>query len=344
MAAARRVFSVVQRAPHHATRSGYHQLAEWLAKYGAMPLWTHPFPRRGTWRLAGPFVRRAGLAWYGPEAFLTELWAAAAAAWSGGIVHFLYGENSYRYAAVVPRGRGSRLVATLHLPPGVFHEYVQCSQHLERLDAVVLVARNQLEIIDRLKFKPTAHVIPHGVDLECFRPPDAAMRQKRCLFVGQWLRDFECLAAVVEAVHRAAPRVRFTLVLPRELMPDWIGRPGVDARSGLDDAALLRAYQESALLVMPLRDCTANNAVLEAMACGLPIVASEVGGIRDYVDGNCARLVPAGKPEAMAEVVLDLMQDPATLRAMGQAGRTRAEGFGWPRVARQMLAVYEGLA
>lgn len=133
-------------------------------------------------------------------------------------MHFLYGENSYRYAAVVPRGRGRRLVATLHLPPSAFSEYVRCPRHLERLDGLVLVARSQLEILDRLKSKPAIHVIPHGVDVERFRPPDTAMRHESCLFVGRWLRDFACLEAVTQAVHRAAPRIRFTLVLPPELV------------------------------------------------------------------------------------------------------------------------------
>lgn len=343
MRAARRVTLVVRRASHHAGASGYDRLADTLCAEAGASVAAHGFPRRGTDRLSRPFVRRAGLAWYGTDAFLTEIWTACAAAWSGGIVHFLYGENSYRYAAVVPRGRGRRLVATLHLPASVFAEYVHSPRHLERLDAVVLVARSQLDILERWQTKPAAHVIPHGVDVGCFRPPNTAARHENCLFVGRWLRDFACLGAVVDAVHRAAPRVRFTLVLPPELVSEWSGRPGVDARSGVDDAALLRAYQESALLVMPLRDTTANNAVLEAMACGLPVVATDVGGMRDYVDRDCARLVPAGKPEAMAAAVLELMQNPAARKAMGQAARIRAETFAWPRVAEQTLAMYEAL-
>ncbi len=343
MTALNRVRLVVQRAPHHASASGYDRLAEYLGSQAGASIARHRFPQRGTWRLARPFVRRAGLAWYGADAFLTEMWAAGAAAWSGAIVHFLYGENSYRYAAVVPRGRGRRLVATLHLPPSAFAEYVQSPRHLEQLDALVLVAKSQLEILDGWKSTPAVSIIPHGVDVERFRPNDAAMRNETCLFVGRWLRDFTCLRAVTQIVHRAAPQIRFTLVLPPDLVPDWSGRPGVDVWSGVDDTVLLRAYQESALLVMPLRDSTANNAVLEAMACGLPVVASDVGGMRDYVDRDCARLVPAGKPETMAEAVLELLQNPASRSAMARAARARAEAFAWPRVAKQILSMYETL-
>lgn len=68
-----RVRLVVQRAPHHASASGYDRLAEYLRAEAGASIARHRFPRRGTWRLARPFVRRAGLAWYGVDAFLTEI-------------------------------------------------------------------------------------------------------------------------------------------------------------------------------------------------------------------------------------------------------------------------------
>ena len=332
---------VVQRVRHHAGASGYHQLAKYLVAGGTAAEVTHHFPRRGTWRLAQPFVRRSNLAWYGAEAFLTEIWSAAAA-WRGGIVHFLYGENSYRYAAAVPAWH-RRLVATFHLPPAIFGDYVGTTHHLERLDAIVLVASNQLPILDRLRCRPAVYVVPHGVDIGFYAPPATLATRPTCLFVGQWLRDFITLQEVVRQVHQAMPQARFRLVLPSKLVAEWQGRPGVEVLTELSDLDLRLCYQEAALLVMPLRECTANNVILEAMACGLPIVASEVGGICDYVNRDCARLVRAGKPGAMAEAVLDLIQDPAARTAMGQAARAHAETFAWPRVAKQILSVYEEL-
>ena len=320
--------------------SGYHRLAEYLVAQGVGRVATHQFPRRGTWRLAQPFVRRAGLRWYGPEAFLTELWAAATTL-RGGVVHFLHGENAYRFAASVPGSR--RLVATFHLPSSVFGDYVRPMGHLERLDAIVFVAGHQREILNRLAFRPASFVVPHGIDIEFYVPPSRLSADPTCLFVGQWLRDFATLEAVVADVRRAIPQVCFRLVLPASLAVCWRDQPGVDVLTGLDDRALRRCYQEAALLVMPLRDCTANNAVLEAMACGLPIVTTDVGGIRDYVDEGCARLLPPGKPAAMAEAVLELLGDPKRRAAMSRTGRTRAESFAWPLVAKQIAAVYEAV-
>jgi glycosyltransferase involved in cell wall biosynthesis len=332
---------VVQRPRHHAGVSGYHQLADHLVAGGAATEVMHHFPRRGTWRLAQPFVRRSNLAWYGAEAFLTEIWSAAAA-WRGGIVHFMYGENSYRYAAAMPAWH-RRLVATFHLPPAIFGDFVGTTHHLERLDAIVLVASNQLPILDRLRCRPAAYVVPHGVDVGFYAPPPSVAARPTCLFVGQWLRDFVTLREVVRQVHRAMPQAIFRLVLPPTLAAEWTGQAGVEVLTELNDVALRLCYQEASLLVMPLRDCTANNAVLEAMACGVPIVATEVGGIRDYVDRECARLVPVGRPDVMAEAALDLLGDPVARAAMARAARTRAENFAWPRVSKDIQAVYEAV-
>jgi glycosyltransferase involved in cell wall biosynthesis len=80
------------------------------------------------------------------------------------------------------------------------------------------------------------------------------------------------------------------------------------------------------------------------MACGVPIVVTDVGGVRDYVDARCARLVPSEKPTTMAEAILDLLSNPEERAAMGRAARVKAEELAWPRVAERILGVYRGLA
>jgi glycosyltransferase involved in cell wall biosynthesis len=334
---------VVQPARHHSGASGYHQLAIHLVAQGEAVECVHGFPRRGTWRLAEPLAKRSGVRWYGAEACLTEIWAAAVASWRRPVLHFLQGENSYRYAGLIPGNPRRRLVATLHLPPSCFGAYVGTTVHLERLDALVLVARNQLAIVDGLRRRPATFVVPHGIDTDFFRPAGFPVDDAPCLMVGQWLRDLPVLRETVGRVRAARPATRFVLVLPAEQASAWRGVAGVEVRSCLDDAALLETYRHAALLVMPLLDCTANNSLLEAMACGLPSVVSDVGGIRDYVDRNCARLVRAGKPDDMAEAVLDLLRDPVARETMGRAARQRAETFAWPRVAQQILSVYEAV-
>jgi D-inositol-3-phosphate glycosyltransferase len=84
---------------------------------------------------------------------------------------------------------------------------------------------------------------------------------------------------------------------------------------------------------------------LEAMACGVPVVASAVGGLVDtVVHGKTGVHVPARRPDAVADALADLLADPARASALGRAGARRARArYSWDRVALQTLQAYEDL-
>ncbi len=81
---------------------------------------------------------------------------------------------------------------------------------------------------------------------------------------------------------------------------------------------------------------------LEAMACGVPVVASAVGGLLDtVVDGTTGALVPPGRPEVLADVLRHMMADPVRLDGYGFAGNDRVHArYTWERVAQDTEAVY----
>jgi glycosyltransferase involved in cell wall biosynthesis len=83
---------------------------------------------------------------------------------------------------------------------------------------------------------------------------------------------------------------------------------------------------------------------VEAMACGVPVVASAVGGMLDtVVDGMTGLLVPPRCPERIAEAVAELLADPARRAAMGSVAADRAGLYSWDRVGDLTLAVYRGV-
>lgn len=85
---------------------------------------------------------------------------------------------------------------------------------------------------------------------------------------------------------------------------------------------------------------------LEAMACGVPVVATAVGGIRDtVVDGATGRLVPPKDPDALGEAVAALLRDGRRGRTLGEAGGERARArYSWDRVAADTERIYERLS
>jgi glycosyltransferase involved in cell wall biosynthesis len=68
-----------------------------------------------------------------------------------------------------------------------------------------------------------------------------------------------------------------------------------------------------------------SNAILEAQACALPVIATRVGGNPELVDGDCGRLVAPAQPAALAAAMLELLRDPALRSALGTAARARVE-------------------
>jgi glycosyltransferase involved in cell wall biosynthesis len=84
---------------------------------------------------------------------------------------------------------------------------------------------------------------------------------------------------------------------------------------------------------------------VEAMACGVPVVASAVGGLIDtVVDGRTGVHVPARRPDLLARALEELLADPARRAALGRAGAARARArYAWDRIARLTLEVYRGL-
>ena len=91
--------------------------------------------------------------------------------------------------------------------------------------------------------------------------------------------------------------------------------PNVEFFSGISDAKLLSFYQSSSCLLHVAENATANNAVLEAMACGLPIISERLGGIPEYVTAQSSILVEPGNRDAIAAAVDRLLRlAPAPVR------------------------------
>ena len=113
--------------------------------------------------------------------------------------------------------------------------------------------------------------------------------------------------------------------------------------SRTDVADLLRA---SDMFVHPSREEGFSNAILEAMAAGLPVVACDVGGNPEaVVDGETGRLVPPRDPERLAGAMAELISDVSKRKIFGYAGiRRAAEQFSLDRMVEEMGSLYESLA
>lgn len=186
-------------------------------------------------------------------------------------------------------------------------------------------------------------LLPNGVDSETFRPDPAArsvIRRERGLpqdapvviMVARLhpIKDPGLFLAVGRAVRRRMPRARFWLVgdgpLADSLAADLAADPdpGIWLAGERKDIPRLLAAADLALLTS--RSEGLSNTILEAMACGLPVIAMAVGGNAELiVEGDTGLLLGKREPEAIARRVVQVLQNQAFGAEMGRRGRERVE-------------------
>lgn len=152
-------------------------------------------------------------------------------------------------------------------------------------------------------------------------------------------------------VLKATPDARFVIIGEGELHATLEHRV---KHLHLERHVMLVGFRPDALSLLKSFDVFAASStseglgvpVLEAMACGKPVVATAVGGVPEVVaNGETGLLVPPRSPDAMATALVRLLRDQATREAFGQAGRARVERlFTLERMVRETLDVYAALA
>jgi glycosyltransferase involved in cell wall biosynthesis len=198
------------------------------------------------------------------------------------------------------------------------------------------------------------HVLRNGVDVEMFAPVDRADARRRLGIAreGRWVlgagnqvpeKAFDVLIHAIAMIAGA----RLLLVgegPERHALASLAARvaPGrVEFRDNMPQAELRYAYSACDVLGLPSLREGWPNVVLEAIACGTPVVAARVGGIPEILhDDAPARIVNERTPEAWAaalSAILDLRRDIETVRRY-------AFRFGWDEVVRAQCALYEAVA
>jgi glycosyltransferase involved in cell wall biosynthesis len=171
-------------------------------------------------------------------------------------------------------------------------------------------------------------VIPYGLDTEAFQPRDRLQARQMLgvpadthvlLFVAQWLADsYKGMATLVEALAKLKDdRKLFLLVLGRGEAVEKSEIPSRFLGSITEDERLSFVYSAADLFLLPSLEDNFPNTALEALACGLPVVGSKVGGIPEIVrEGETGILFERGHAEALAQAIQRVLPEHEQLRRM----------------------------
>jgi glycosyltransferase involved in cell wall biosynthesis len=288
---------------------------------------------------------------YGPESFLTELKVIKKEISSrSNIVHLLYVERMLGLLGKIPRSLTGTMVGTVHQPVSLWLGGRHDPEMVKPLEALIVLSHEKKLFFEAV-LPGKVHFIRHGVDTEFFSPAmhqeSTPTRQRpRCIFSGVWLRDIETLYGIVKKVLQRNPGIHFDLLVPEDRRGEQYfdrlaGFAQVRWHAGLTDEQLRDLYRSATLLLLPLKDCTANNALLEGVACGLPVVSNDIGGMPDYTEPEFADLFPVGDVEGMASAVLKIIDDSAMQKERGLKARAFAENYlDWRHIANSIMQVY----
>jgi glycosyltransferase involved in cell wall biosynthesis len=152
--------------------------------------------------------------------------------------------------------------------------------------------------------------------------------------VGHWLRDW----TAVRAVAAELGGIEFHVVTDRDT--GLAGLSNVRTHSKVDDATLRSLYQQSDALFLPLTESTANNTLLEGIACGLPAITTDLPSVRAYLPGGEGFLIAGNDPVALGQALLRLAAEPELHAAMAASARARAEELSWANIALEHERIY----
>ncbi len=252
------------------------------------------------------------------------------------IVHHLFGRSIYLEASFLP---ASYVYLSEKLVPWIY-----------RRTPFAAVSASTRDELQRLGIKASIDLLPNGVDADQYRVDDKRKREKPLIgYLGRLKRykSVDHLLRAFAIVRRSMPDAELVIVGDGDYAPELKKlacelelQAFVRFTGQVSHEEKVRHLNESWVVVNPSPKEGWGLTVIEANACGVPVVAADSPGLRDSVrDGKTGVLYPYGRIENLAAALLNLLRDEPLRRTMGSEARRWAAGFSWDASAQQAVEI-----
>lgn len=233
-------------------------------------------------------------------------------------------------------------------------QFLATSQRQVRLPmklAAALIVPSGFLVEVFARFGMRAEIVPNIVDLARFEPRAERRDLRAHLIVTRHLEALYDNASAIRALallRRQLPQATLTIAgsgpegqALRALAAELSLADAVRFTGTLDRDELAALLREADLMLNPSLADNMPNSVLEAMASGVPVVSTDVGGVPHIVrHGQTGMLVPPGDPQAMAAAAEQVLTEPGLWSELAAAARHEVQRYTWPRVAERLAAIY----
>ena len=226
---------------------------------------------------------------------------------------------------------------------------------LNRADKIICYTHGEKENLEKLGIdSKKISVIHNGVDITLFSPStsEKIADKKQILWVGRFVtgKGVEYLIEAFTLAHKKIPGTHLVLVgggPEKPAIEDKIRKlhlqSSVTIMEYLDNDKLPQIYKKSDIFVLPSLMEGVPRTILEAMACGVPVVTTNLPHLVGIIEG-AGLVVPPKDPKSLSDAILTILEDASLAEMMGQRGRNRIEQeYSWEDTVGKVLSLYESV-
>lgn len=322
------VTSFYRGIPYHMKNSGYERLIDYISKDNVY------FSKKSKWtyRALAPFAH-TNLIPLSYAFFNEEIRALR----ENDIIHHLYGEDTFFLSPMLKKNK--KIVVTFHTPVERFKKVSPffMNKLINGID-IIAVAPSQLRYFQNILKDPSkVRLIPVGVDTNTFRPK-TKINKKYILSVGAHLRDYNTIINAMEIVSKKYPQIRLVIVSGKFKSCSQ----NIIVKKNISDEELVDLYHESMFQIISLKNATANLALLEGFAHGLPCIINNLEDVKFYTKDKGCLYFNTEDYASLAGQAINLIEKKRLREALSKEARERALELDWKNIAQKIEEVYYG--